>query len=805
MMTRLSYAVLILLLLIGLPVRGSYVLVLSGEPSVDPIPEDPPFPPDPGEADWYLDFTYTGADDDGTTAKPWSTYELVAAHAEEGDYVELRTGATVEGSFKYDSSVDTWKSGISCLPLGIRGTDWDEEVNWYIPAQDDRKTIYLRSTTEIALFHNARNCRSAGSRSVVYDIGVTGGGDIRYCIDRNRQMRYQWGLKAGTDRRYAAYTAPFSLDSRTYGSGYSDDSSTVAVVGSTGDNGESIDDRVAYYCYGQVDDFGDEWHELAWADDDTAMQIALGQTTKETYSSDGKSLTLVVAPNTPCLRWAATGVGQFYTTPAKMWYIPKVHAQTTYISPTGITFALSNVMTAAPCYYKWDSAESYTEYTGPVDCSGLSDGSHTLRYYYRNDVVKTRTVVMDPCFPSIGETHGYALWEDDTKFNAIKALCLTDSARHIYEYGLLVNATDDQLFESRTGLGKRYFWRDDDALNNAFVAKVKGYTNDTGTATDGESCIKRAKGMLLDNSLGIDDMWLNCGNSCPNPCVEQRYRGYYDIYITLGNLFAYDLLIHDYNSTDDALGITPIEDYKIRDSLAKYACEGMMTCGLYENFAWENPDIRDMWGTSRELATYMIGIVMTGYDSVAYGTSGFDGTAATHAYTPFPDQTLSWKDVLYTEGVSMPGWPNMYRVWGIHTLILETPTVRPQDALELAVGCWADRTAYALSTMEGGNLQLFSNVLKVSPITTAKSYPYLDAFYAHCNAGTLYGMTISKSSDLLPVYRPQVMLINENFPDLAEDADTYLTGQGEGEYGYEYQMYTLGVYSLLFYNPVVLE
>jgi len=120
-------------------------------------------------------------------------------------------------------------------------------------------------------------------------------------------------------------------------------------------------------------------------------------------------------------------------------------------------------------------------------------------------------------------------------------------------------------------------------------------------------------------------------------------------------------------------------------------------------------------------------------------------------------------------------------------------------------GDWADRTAYALSTMEGGNLQLFSNVLKVSPITTAKSYPYLDAFYAHCNAGTLYGMTISKSSDLLPVYRPQVMLINENFPDLAEDADTYLTGQGEGEYGYEYQMYTLGVYSLLFYNPVVLE
>ena len=329
-----------------------------------------------------------------------------------------------------------YKSGIDVTFGGTRGVDWDEEVFWYKPIEDSTKVVYIKDDTLISMAHNERAEMQTNSGNHI-TVGTGSAGQIRYCVDRDWQLnRYYWGKpRNATDHRYPAYAGPFSFSQLTYGTGFNDDASAVPVVGSTGHNnaGITVDgktgqirvtDRRSHYQYGQLDAFGDEWHQMTLASDDTDMREAQGLTFNENHASDGTLILFVVNPRTPCIKFSVSGDGQFYTTPAKIYQVPKIHTQTTYIS-NGVSFVLTNVTNTDAIFYRFGDSGDFTEYTGPVSLDGMADGEHELQYYFDSNHIKTRKIVKNPAYPSDADNaiegfqHGYLFWENDAKFNEI--------------------------------------------------------------------------------------------------------------------------------------------------------------------------------------------------------------------------------------------------------------------------------------------------------------------------------------------------------------------------------------------------
>lgn len=698
-----------------------------------------------------------------------------------------------------------YKSGISVFFGGVENQDWGEEIFWYKPIEDDKKVVYLKADTLITMQHNERNMRQAPNSFVYeYDIGINGGGVIRYCVDRDLQIHYRWG---GDNILYPAYNGPFSFSNLTYGTGYSDDDSMVPVVGSTGDNGAVLTDRAVYYHYGCMDEFGDEWHEITFADDDTELQQSLGDTYVENFASDGKKILFVVNPKTPLIRFTVLdNNAQFYTTPPKANYIPKVHRQTTYLT-NNVFIDLYNIMDGNPVWYRLDGSEwiQYQSQLVSQDIFSQSDTEYNFEYVYQmqnpNDnltgSIKLRVIHFDPSFPSAGENHGYLLWEDDAEFAVIKERCLNEE---LYSYRY--NHTKDRVdfyakFDERSGQGKRY--RFETALSNAFIGLIEGIENDTGAANDGESCIKRAKRVLLDNATSLDDLWINQGSGSPNPSSEVRYRGYYTVNIYFSTVFAYDLLIKEFTSDKYQEGITPIEDYKIRDSLAKFALDALMVLGEYERYA----AIRGksgMWGTSRQIGALIIALAMPSYNTHYYGTSGFDGSSAVYKWTPYPDYPVSWKEVLYDETAVFHGFPNMAHRLGINEQLTTERTIRPYDGVELPIGSFMDRRGYYGYSLMGHTFHILSNVMKIKFNHT---YDLFEKSYENANRGALYGYKINADSDIPPAQYPQILLVNKRFPNIAGEANAYLLrkeNEGARAGSLSYELYRSGIYGLVWYD-----
>ncbi len=717
-----------------------------------------------------------------------------------------------------------YKSGISVLFGGTRGVDWEEEVFWYKPEQDDSKVVYIRSTTSVIMQHNILNeMQTKGGEHIV--IRDDGGGKIRYCVDRDYQRHYYWAKpKDEVSARYPEYTWPFSFSQLAYGTGYSDDDSNIPIVGTTGHNNKGViidsgsgqilvTDRYNHYQYGQLDKFGDEWHQMAVADDDTIIRENAPPpgpyTFNENHASDSKLILFVVNPKTPCIRFFAEGSGEFYTTPPKVFQVPKIHEQITYVTDD-VLFSLSNISDTRQCYYKWDNQVNYTEYTARVSCNPLVDGRHILYYYYDPAVIKSRVIIKNPDFPSAKESHGYMLWENDQKFQKIKLLCTqfsetvnyrkyNESFRNRLDYPECFNTWNKNFPDSPyIGKGTRKKWSK--TFNNAFVAKVEGFNS-----TLGAEAANRAKGMLLDNAITVANLGLIIANGEPNPGIVIWRRGYYDDDLYLDQLAAYDILIKDYKSTDVLGGITPVEDYKIRDTIAYAGLIGMMVRGDYPFYAQVN-NRSGMWGTCRELAAFTIGTVMPSYSTPYYGTSGFNGTKAEYCFTPYPNQAFTWKEVFFLEktadGSSLPmlGFPNLAHPFGLHEQFT-TETVIRSDGQELPPGSFTDRVGYATIDMMGHGFQQFANNIKISPYTKGKTYPYLEMFFQHCNSGTVYGLK-STGTEAGSIYAENLLLINDRFLNLASAAaasmDLLITLNNKTLDTYIYQQ---GIWGLIFYDP----
>ncbi len=709
-----------------------------------------------------------------------------------------------------DPELTNYKTGIDVLFGGLRNVDYAEEYFYHDKLIDDHKVVYLKSTTTIIMKHNDRNIESPIDPTIVGINGRDGipdSGDegiIRFKLDRDMQYKFAYAGNAEHDfgPLPPAYSQPFTLSELEY-------EFNVPVVGTTGPNQRSITEKTEHYHRGMLDAFKDEWHTFTFWDDDSY----LGGYYSEHWSTDGKIIQFVVDPKTPLISFRPkTESAQFYTTPAKTYYVPVIHEQTSYITDD-IDIELINIMNHDPIWYRFDS-EQFTQYSEPISSNSLTDGTHVLEYYYDESFHKTRTVVKNPGYPSDqdifvdGTGHGYLMWENETKYSELQQRLLTGSLNAAYKgkrdtdsvYGGNGHTKINALYRSghRHDLGF--------ALVNAIVVAMEGANQRPIHAAQAKKC-------LLDNILSLDIVGSeNAGPFKPLPFREREYRGYYDVNVIYDKAFAYDLLIKYFRADQHAGGITPIEDLKIRDLLATYPYESMLEFAGFTAGSPLEPTTESsggMWNNAKHTGSIIAALAMPSYDTLYFGTSGFDGRTATHPWTPFPDHPASWADIFYTHTdanntevvARLYGYPNQRALFNPFDGGLVSTTPIPVNRTltdgtkitELPAGSFYDRPAYYGYQMMGHTFQILSNVMK---IRLHYRYPWLEKSFENANKGQLFGRKISTPDDSDPRYFWQFILINERFPNIAPGAEEYLPFSSEQRFHY-----ITGSFGLVWHNP----
>ena len=638
-----------------------------------------------------------------------------------------------------------YKSGIDVTFSGTNGTDWMEEYYCHEPKIGRGKVVFIRAATEITAAHNARNViRRAGS---YYELASLNGnaddGLIRYRVDGDLHWGPKWTTGQGGTAN-PAYSAPFTFATLSYAAGAS---GGVAVLGRTGDNGASLVPKSGYFHYGHLDAAGNEIHTIAFADDD----YALTTTDTEWRSSDGRWIPFAVNPRTPCLQVRASGNAQFYTTPLKTYFIPKIHAQTTYIYPRtgGIEIELK-ALTGEDCYYRINGG-SWVQANNPtLTHADFSTGSNTLEYYYEGNTahIATRTIIKNPGYPSAGEDHGLLAFGSEDNYTA--TLSRLTRAPYAFTWGRILTRASTggrDVWESNRNQGLRYVPKF--ALANAVAAKVQGITArqpGTGTGTQ-RTYSEYAKEMVLDNAKTIDPIGFEMLHPQTTlPCREIVYRGYWDVGTCMDLIFAYDLLISIYKESDHASGITPIEDLMIRDSIAQDVVDCLFFSGnFYSDFILTSGG---MWDTSRKCAALFACLALPTYSTAYYGTCGLDGTTTTYPWTPFKDYPLTWKKVFLDDNDTIRGYPNLAQRLGI-------------DEYNCAPnGDFYDRVSYC--NLIGPVFATVGNVLKYR--YPQKSLPNMEAFFLKCTNGTVRGLQDNSG----PARFIFLLVYNSSFPSVAD-------------------------------------
>lgn len=727
-----------------------------------------------------------------------------------------------------------WKSGISLSFQGTPGKDYAEEYFYFDKLIDDHRVVYIKESTPIVLEHNERNSTSTngGSSTIIGRFGANGipdnleaclaaypnidadscdDGIIRYRTDRDLQSKYFWG--AAVSPLYPAYQGPLMLAALNYGP----EDPQVPVLGTTGAKpGASIQDRYEYYRRGLLDSFGDEWHTLSYADDDVWQQTHY----IEVDASDGKTALFVVNPKAALIYFEAKSEGaQFYTTPAKTNFIPVIHPQTTYLTD-GVDINFVNIMNSKPVYYRLDDG-NFIRYKNPLSSSQLAEGAHTLEYYYNSKQHKTRRIVKNPSYPSDadvfvhdGSRHGNLLWPNDQKLMALRQRLLSGSLAAGYaamrdnhgQWGGTGWNIIDQVYRQGLRQGAEF------ALRNALVVAMEG-------AEARPEHAAYAKKALLDSQLNIDMVGSEVPTGqIPNPSRELFYHGYYAVDAVYDKALAYDLLIKYYRASEHAGGITPIEDYKLRDLLAAYNFEMMKWLGGFSCVA-DSPTscasapnlapLDGMWDFAQYTGAVMAAMAMPAYDSAYFGTSGYDGAQASHLWAPYPDFPASWRDVFltYTDQddsaakARVYGYPNQQRLFNHLNGGLITKETTPVNRrltngtliTEIAPGAFSDRISYYSYGLMGHTFQFLAIINKLKFNLT---YPWLELSFEHANDGTLFGLKINDDGDLDPQHFWQYLLINEYFPNIAPGAEAYLPLSPEQRF-----QYLTSPYGLIWYNP----
>jgi hypothetical protein len=673
-----------------------------------------------------------------------------------------------------DAELFNYRSGISLVWGGTKGTDYDEEYLFQNPAVWGAKVVYIRDTTSITASHNTNNIAGTANGSDSYTAVGTDVGIIKYKVDGDRRF----GL---TVPNWSTYSAPFDFGDLNYGL-YGD--SGVAVVGSTGTNGVELTwaNRTSYYHRGVEDEFGDEWHTLTVADDDRNWRSG-GDA--EFSASDGKVFHFVVNPKTPSLRLRTNApTGQFYTTPAKKYFVPRIYSQTSYINDQ-VQFQLTDLYGSNVVHRINGGAWSTNASGHTLTSSSFTDGGVTNTFEYFSDrgtkPVKTRLVVRNPAYPSAAEAHGDRLWVGPTYWtNEVRPRLLATGPAldQVNSYRSFNNNSFTPDSGQRNGRVNGY----GPSLQNALVARIDGMTA-TGSGQS-RSYALNAKLEIMESEVNLDPVGMEFNIASTGtmvPTAELFYRGYYDVDQVVSAAAAYDILIGHYRSDQGfASGITAIEDHYLRDMLASWVHVGSL---LVERHQDMNPG---MWDTAWRIGAAFCAAMMPAYSTEYYGTSGLDGNTQTWPDNPFPTAQHTWKQLFFDNDYALPGFPDPERRLGIEEYNVNTD------------GRWLDRIGYSNTPLMGHTIVIYYNLLKL--FQPAKTLPRTDLMQALGAAGQLTGMKFTTASDYNQVFRAWAAWQSAWFPDFRDVAQPTMLSLPSNQNESIRQLFTGGPLFVLWYD-----
>jgi hypothetical protein len=512
----------------------------------------------------------------------------------------------------------------------------------------------------------------------------------------------------------------------------------------------------------------------------------------------------VVNPKTPCLTVRVTGNAQFYTTPPKFYHLPKIHDQTTYILPrTGtVTFELRDINGNDVRYRinggSWVDAEANFV---TLDDTDFNDGSNTLEYFYEGneDVVKTRPIIKNPGFPSAGEVHGNLIWGASNLLNTFRAN-RANTGSPVYAWW---NEVKNLTSRNQTNAGLTFYgskpapqgsdksvWGETYGhLNCALVAHEDGLS--ATRAGSGKTYAEFAKILTMQNFMRYEPVGLECdanGGQLPNRDIKDR--GYYPVGVRghfIEAILAYDLLIDIYKSTDHADGITPIEDFYLRDCFARW--QVFNSCELGDYHYGLNPST-NMWERCQFIAAQLITLAMPKYSTPYYGTSGMDGNTAVYTGIPFPDVGLTWKSMFIDENHAVSAFPNpAHRAHYEGIFTSETDLYTRLDNVYIGFGAWRERQPYSEQILAGFPFGVLGMMAKLH---TGKVYP---RFFEAINRGKQGQLMAQQklAAEPLNMYGPFYwklpFVVNEMFPAHTDQHLTWFMGDAQRlndvfKYGY---------------------
>lgn len=616
----------------------------------------------------------------------------------------------------------------------------------------DRAIIYIRKETLFTLALNERNVmRATGAGSQYIVVGVAGGGKIRMRWNGDRYWGAKWSTGQGGTGNTEYTGDSLSFDTLMYGPEVANGGG-LSVFGRTGNNGVPFNGKYSQFNYACMDPFGDQVHVLTTAHDD----FGLTTTDSEWWASDGRMFLFVPEPLTPCLQIAPSDAsGQYYTTPLKKHLIPKAYRQATYFQGN-VTFNLK-ALRGETVYYKINDGSWQSGANPILDQNHFAVGENSLQYYYEGNSAhtKVRRVVKNPEHPSKYEPHGF-LWagnsENLARIQAQKNFAPFKSTMDKIRKGN-EGMRDEWDIDRRKGLRKPR----KETFTNAMLAYLEGV--DSKPTARNKTYGEYAKEMLLGNYRAVDMIgWDGNWSQTTQPTREYMYRGYRDCSEMRGHAWAYDMMIACYRSDIHANGITPIEDYFLRDTIACDIHEWMMQMGAWMSWSPPGFDQGGMWDVCRKQVCAISIFALRTYSTEYYGTCGLDGNTQVFFDAPFPGQAITWKEAYLNKTTPLLGFPNQAHRLGIV----------PQNCnLE---GHFTDSVSYWQNDLSW-NFAIFANVMRYH--YPSLRFPEMELCFWHAARGEMLGAKGANG----PARSIQPSMINVNWADIAAESYHFTVGR----------------------------
>jgi hypothetical protein len=542
------------------------------------------------------------------------------------------------------------QSGISLSLSGRNGVDWAVEQTCH-EARIADLVLHVKSSVAFSLAHNERNTL-VNTNAKERTLGDTpDAGNIHWKIDRDQLTHPYVTPPHDVAPRF---TAPFTFADLTY-------DGTLKVTGTLGDNGgewgSSPRANSKRWYHGMADAAGNEWHVLTYWDDDIAALSARDIPVHRQGASDGHCVAVCVDPKTPVIQFAADPGGQFYTSPAKTYHVPRIWERTTWLTDK-VRLHFVNLRDVQAVQFRVDDQPWQTYAGEPLDVSRLFKGEDRTfvleaRCGEQGPAVRRR-IVFKPAHPAPQERHGRLLWTDENDRARVTAK-LTTTAPFQQAYARL---RKDVLQRGPEDFGTlRGGWRSgaDSAsasLTEAFVAAIDGYATSAAPALSAKVRLLRLS-RLQPVGAEIDINQHSPGKDYLNE-LGQTLQLYTDAAV------AYDLLADGFRSTDHADGMTPVEELIIREGLAKIAHTilGRMWTSYNANIGGGDTH----WSHAYDFTIGTIALAMPTYSTPWYGVSGADRVTRNDypdKWNPFPEQAVTWWEAVTNPLVATPGHPGI--------------------------------------------------------------------------------------------------------------------------------------------------